>query len=189
MSNQAFIPWLQTLTLDLLRRIATSYIAKQMSIFCGTSSDRPVKYLSARSRGSSAKTSFRPSGSSSLGRGGSRPLSSGWMAVAAERMRLRKEDNAKVTERRVDSPFLLFAPSASGCPLRAAFFALLMAFLEETSEPVVSKFDDQLRMINCNPLLAWRLKTGAESRVVVQCNPYLQKHKKIDCIYACQKLT
>jgi hypothetical protein len=160
-----------------------------MSMFCGTSSDRPVKYLSARSRGSSTKTNFRPSGSSSFRRGGSRPLSSDWVAVAAERMRLRKEDNAKVTERRVDSPFLLFAPSASGCPLRAAFFALLIAFLEETSGAVVSKSDDQSRMMNCNTLLAYRLKTGSYSRIVVQRNPYLRKLQEIGCIYTCQELT
>lgn len=109
--------------------------------------------------------------------------------MAAERMRLRKEDNAKVIERRFDSPFLVFAPSASGCPLRAAFFALLMAFLEETSEAVVSRSDNQLRLIKCNALLACRLKARAESCIVVQCNPYLQKHQEIVYMYTCRKLT
>lgn len=36
-----------------------------------------------------------------------------------------------------------------------------MAFLEERSGAVVSRSDYQLRMMNYNTLLAYRLKTGA----------------------------
>lgn len=68
--------------------------------------------------------------------------------MAAERRRLRKEKNATVTERRVDSPFLLFGPSASGGPLCAAFLALFCAFLDDSE--AASTFHDQQRIINCN---------------------------------------
>lgn len=97
-------------------------------------SSNDPRNLLARSNGSSDVTSFNPSGWSSLAGSGSSPLSSFCLLRTTNRMVIWYTRNIK---RCLNSPFCELASSQSGdvsvVALRAAFLALLSAFLDTSA--------------------------------------------------------
>ena len=115
-----------------LCRIATSNETTFRLISSLPKSPNDPRNLLARSSGSSAVTSFNPSGSSSLVGGASSPLSSICFARTTNRKVIWY--TRKRIKRCLDSPFCELASSlsceVSTVALCAAFFALFSAFLD-----------------------------------------------------------